>query len=488
MKKTAHINLAIQRRRRPRHLHQPDRAHRQPSRGGPLERPPQQQGRHLRAGPGAAHHAARPHAVRPGALPGASIPEVDILLLEPTRDDLRMFSYNIMRYSAPQIVAEHGYRSARAGLPRSASGEYRRMLRRHGIGLRSPTTLPGRSRRRCRTARRLAPLRSPSRWTLASALRRLTRRPPPERRCRRPRRRRARAPAPARACGGLGWTVLALALLALAGAAVYWRWSRPRAAAGGRRGARCPGWPRRSPCAATASACPTSRPRRSPTLVRAQGYVTAQDRLWQMDLLRRRALGELAEAFGEGRAARRPRGPHPRASARPRGASLRPALPPDLARAARGLRRRRERLAIERTATRCPSSSGCCATRRGPGRPWTPGRGQAARPRPRPGLGGEAFRATVGRPAARRTCRTLLYPHAVRRRPHPLRPRRRRAPPASARRAGGDARAAATTGWSPAPTPRPACRCSPTTRTSASACPRSGPPSTSPRPTWTWRA
>jgi penicillin G amidase len=35
-------------------------------------------------------------------------------------------------------------------------------------------------------------------------------------------------------------------------------------------------------------------------LMRAQGYVTAQDRLWQMDLLRRRALGELSEAFGEG--------------------------------------------------------------------------------------------------------------------------------------------------------------------------------------------
>lgn len=35
-------------------------------------------------------------------------------------------------------------------------------------------------------------------------------------------------------------------------------------------------------------------------LMRAQGYVTAQDRLWQMDVLRRRALGELAEAFGEG--------------------------------------------------------------------------------------------------------------------------------------------------------------------------------------------
>src|SRR5438309_9015864 len=31
----------------------------------------------------------------------------------------------------------------------------------------------------------------------------------------------------------------------------------------------------------------------------AQGYVTAQDRLWQMDLSRRHAAGELAEVFGE---------------------------------------------------------------------------------------------------------------------------------------------------------------------------------------------
>ncbi|HEV2350740.1 MAG TPA: penicillin acylase family protein [Terriglobia bacterium] len=35
-------------------------------------------------------------------------------------------------------------------------------------------------------------------------------------------------------------------------------------------------------------------------LVFAQGYVTAQDRLWQMDLSRRLAFGELAEIFGEG--------------------------------------------------------------------------------------------------------------------------------------------------------------------------------------------
>jgi penicillin amidase len=33
--------------------------------------------------------------------------------------------------------------------------------------------------------------------------------------------------------------------------------------------------------------------------VRAQGFVTAQDRLWQMDVLRRRALGQLAEVLGE---------------------------------------------------------------------------------------------------------------------------------------------------------------------------------------------
>jgi len=34
-------------------------------------------------------------------------------------------------------------------------------------------------------------------------------------------------------------------------------------------------------------------------LLFAQGYVTAQDRLWQMDLSRRLAFGDLAEIFGE---------------------------------------------------------------------------------------------------------------------------------------------------------------------------------------------
>ncbi|PYX78497.1 MAG: penicillin acylase family protein, partial [Acidobacteria bacterium] len=32
----------------------------------------------------------------------------------------------------------------------------------------------------------------------------------------------------------------------------------------------------------------------------AEGYVTAQDRLWQMDAMRRFAAGELSEVFGEG--------------------------------------------------------------------------------------------------------------------------------------------------------------------------------------------
>jgi NTE family protein len=71
----------------------------------------------------------------------AEHPEVDILLVEPTRDDLRMFSYNIMRYDARRIVAAHAYRSTvQAFIAREA--EYRRLLGRHGIGLRDPRALP----------------------------------------------------------------------------------------------------------------------------------------------------------------------------------------------------------------------------------------------------------------------------------------------------------------------------------------------------------
>jgi NTE family protein len=68
-------------------------------------------------------------------------PEVDILLIEPDRDDLRMFSYNIMRYSARRVVAEHGYRSTLAFF-RQQEGRCRRILARHGIGLADPRAVP----------------------------------------------------------------------------------------------------------------------------------------------------------------------------------------------------------------------------------------------------------------------------------------------------------------------------------------------------------
>jgi predicted acylesterase/phospholipase RssA len=68
-------------------------------------------------------------------------PEVDILLIEPTRDDMRMFGYNIMRYSARQVVAEHGYRSALAAFRTRRAG-YDRLLRRHGIRMKDPSRLP----------------------------------------------------------------------------------------------------------------------------------------------------------------------------------------------------------------------------------------------------------------------------------------------------------------------------------------------------------
>jgi predicted acylesterase/phospholipase RssA len=89
-------------------------------------------------------------------------PEVDILLLQPTRDDMRMFAYNIMRYSARRVVAEHGYRSTLAAFEQNA--QWRRMLARHGVGLRAqapPETPP------------LLPYRAPVGRALAGSLDRL---------------------------------------------------------------------------------------------------------------------------------------------------------------------------------------------------------------------------------------------------------------------------------------------------------------------------
>ena len=44
---------------------------------------------------------------------------------------------------------------------------------------------------------------------------------------------------------------------------------------------------------------PKSEPDNLPDIFFAQGYDTAQDRLWQMDLLRRYASGELSEILGK---------------------------------------------------------------------------------------------------------------------------------------------------------------------------------------------
>jgi predicted acylesterase/phospholipase RssA len=68
-------------------------------------------------------------------------PEVDILLLEPARADMRMFRYHIMRMSARRTVALYGYRSTLASFRRRRSA-FSKLLRRHGISMRDPRSLP----------------------------------------------------------------------------------------------------------------------------------------------------------------------------------------------------------------------------------------------------------------------------------------------------------------------------------------------------------
>ncbi len=82
-------------------------------------------------------------------------PQVDILLIEPTRDDLRMFGYHIMRYDARRILAEHAYR-ATLGYFRRTQARCRRLLARHGIAmadLQAVPALPPPPRHRSRLAR-----------------------------------------------------------------------------------------------------------------------------------------------------------------------------------------------------------------------------------------------------------------------------------------------------------------------------------------------
>ena len=68
-------------------------------------------------------------------------PDVDILLIEPTRDDVRMFGYNIMRYSARRVVAEHGYGTALAYF-RANAGRFQKLFAKHGIEMADPHRVP----------------------------------------------------------------------------------------------------------------------------------------------------------------------------------------------------------------------------------------------------------------------------------------------------------------------------------------------------------
>jgi predicted acylesterase/phospholipase RssA len=92
-------------------------------------------------------------------------PEVDILLIEPSREDLTMFRYDIMRYSARRALAHHGRASGAATLRRRRA-RFSKLLRRHGLAYReTPRAAP----RAARTAD------APSFTNLSSSLDRLER-------------------------------------------------------------------------------------------------------------------------------------------------------------------------------------------------------------------------------------------------------------------------------------------------------------------------
>jgi penicillin amidase len=97
----------------------------------------------------------------------------------------------------------------------------------------------------------------------------------------------------------LAGLVVAVLLACGAVAVTWWRWTR-QAVTPVDGTARLPGLSAAVTVRRDALGVPHLAGSTLLDLVRAQGYVTAQDRLWQMDVMRRRALGELAEAFGEG--------------------------------------------------------------------------------------------------------------------------------------------------------------------------------------------
>ncbi len=61
-------------------------------------------------------------------------PEVDIILIEPSRHDYKMFFYNAMRYSARLILARHGFESVTQRIAEDYA-RYKILLERHGIAI-----------------------------------------------------------------------------------------------------------------------------------------------------------------------------------------------------------------------------------------------------------------------------------------------------------------------------------------------------------------
>jgi NTE family protein len=61
-------------------------------------------------------------------------PEVDIVLIEPTRDDRTMFADNTMRYKTRLNIARHGFETVATHLSDHYI-YYREMLARHGVGI-----------------------------------------------------------------------------------------------------------------------------------------------------------------------------------------------------------------------------------------------------------------------------------------------------------------------------------------------------------------
>lgn len=59
-------------------------------------------------------------------------PDVDIILIEPSRHDYKMFFYNAMRYSARLILARHGFESVTLNIAEDYA-YYKALLDRHGI-------------------------------------------------------------------------------------------------------------------------------------------------------------------------------------------------------------------------------------------------------------------------------------------------------------------------------------------------------------------